>query len=203
MKKEMVKELIDESKEMVKVLDDESKEESLAEKVIDLCLWYQIEDSHNMIKIFESEIKILEMQKEMILSNCTFKFQRKKVEKKLEGIDKRIYRLYENVGEEITLIERMKDAIAGRNDDENKIDDKTNDLISYYDLLSYLKHGIIFKKVSLNEFNKEIFYIYDNEGNYVIEDKTNVGDQFTSYLGEFDSDNSKFKKLKFKSKCNF
>ena len=78
------------------------KEESLAEKVIDLCLWYQIEDSHNMIKIFESEIKILEMQKEMILSNCTFKFQRKKVEKELEEIDKKIYRLYENVGEEIT-----------------------------------------------------------------------------------------------------
>lgn len=94
-KKEIVKELIDESKEMIKVLDDESKEESLAEKVIDLCLWYQIEDSHNMIKIFESEIKILEMQKEMILSNCTFKFQRKKVEKELEGIGKRIYRLYE------------------------------------------------------------------------------------------------------------
>lgn len=114
MKKEIVKELIDESNEMIKVLDDESKEESLAEKVIDLCLWYQIEDSHNMIKIFESEIKILEMKKEMILSNCTFKFQRKKVEKELEGIDKRIYRLYENVGEEITLIEKMKDAIAGK-----------------------------------------------------------------------------------------
>lgn len=194
MKKEIVKELIDESKEMIKVLDDESKEESLAEKVIDLCLWYQIEDSHNMIKIFESEIKILEMQKEMILSNCTFKFQRKKVEKELEEIDKKIYRLYENVGEEITLIERMKDAIAGRKDDENKIDDKTNDLISYYDLLSYLKHGIIFKKVSLNEFNKEIFYVYDNEGKYVIEDKTKVGNQFTAYLGEFDSDNNKFKK---------
>ena len=181
-------------KEKKELSNNYSKEESLAEKVIDLCLWYQIEDSYNMIKIFESEIKVLEMQKEMILNNCTFKFQRKKFEKELEEIDKRIYRLYENVGEEITLIERMKDAIAGRNDDENKIDDKTNDLISYYDLLSYLKHGIIFKKVSLNEFNKEIFYIYDNEGNYVIEDKTNVGNQFTTYLGEFDSDNNKFKK---------
>lgn len=194
MKNEMVKELNDESKKMKKVLNDESKEESLAEKVIDLCLWYQIEDSHNMIKIFESEIKILEMQKEVILSNCTFKFQRKKVEKELEGIDKRIYRLYENVGEEITLIEKMKDAIAGKKDDENKSDGKANDLMSYYDLLSYLKHGIIFKKVSLNEFNKEIFYVYDNEGNYVIEDKTKVGNQFTTYLGEFDSDNNKFKK---------
>lgn len=194
MKKEMVKELNDESKEMIKVLDDESKEESLAEKVIDLCLWYQIEDSYNMIKIFESEIKVLEMQKEMILNNCTFKFQRKKFEKGLEEIDKRIYRLYENVGEEVTLIERMRGAIAGKKDDENKSDGKANDLMSYYDLLSYLKHGIIFKKVSLNEFNKEIFYVYDNEGNYVIEDKTKVGNQFTTYLGEFDSDNNKFKK---------
>lgn len=181
-------------KEKKELSNNYSKEESLAEKVIDLCLWYQIEDSHNMIKIFESEIKILEMQKEMILSNCTFKFQRKKVEKELEGIDKRIYRLYENVGEEITLIEKMKDAIAGKKDDENKSDGKANDLMSYYDLLSYLKHGIIFKKVSLNEFNKEIFYVYDNEGNYVIEDKTKVGNQFTTYLGEFDSDNNKFKK---------
>lgn len=181
-------------KEKKELSNNYSKEESLAEKVIDLCLWYQIEDSYNMIKIFESEIKVLEMQKEMILSNCTFKFQRKKVEKELEGIDKRIYRLYENVGEEITLIEKMKDAIAGKKDDENKSDGKANDLMSYYDLLSYLKHGIIFKKVSLNEFNKEIFYVYDNEGNYVIEDKTKVGNQFTTYLGEFDSDNNKFKK---------
>ena len=180
-------------KEKKELSNNYSKEESLAEKVIDLCLWYQIEDSHNMIKIFESEIKILEMQKEMILSNCTFKFQRKKVEKELEEIDKRIYRLYENVGEEVTLIERMRGAIAGKEKGENEIDYKANDLISYYDLLSYLKHGIIFKKVSLNEFNKEVFYIYDKEGNYVIEDKTKVGDQFTAYLGEFNSDNNKFK----------
>ena len=181
-------------KEKKELSNNYSKEESLAEKVIDLCLWYQIEDSHNMIKIFESEIKILEMQKEMILSNCTFKFQRKKVEKELEEIDKRIYRLYENVGEEVTLIERMRGAIAGKEKGENEIDYKANDLISYYDLLSYLKHGIIFKKVSLNEFNEEVFYIYDKEGNYVIEDKTKVGDQFTAYLGEFNSDNNKFKK---------
>lgn len=180
-------------KEKKELSNNYSKEESLAEKVIDLCLWYQIEDSYNMIKIFESEIKVLEMQKEMILNNCTFKFQIKKFEKELEEIDKRIYRLYENVGEEVTLIERMRGAIAGKEKGENEIDYKANDLISYYDLLSYLKHGIIFKKVSLNEFNEEVFYIYDKEGNYVIEDKTKVGDQFTAYLGEFNSDNNKFK----------
>ena len=194
MKNEMVKELNDESKKMKKVLNDESKEESLAEKVIDLCLWYQIEDSHNMIKLFESEIKFHEIQKDAILSKCTFGFQRKKISKEVEEIDKRILELNKYISEELVLIERMKDAIAGRKDDENKIDDKTNDLISYYDLLSYLKHGITFKKVSLNEFDKNVIYIYDNEGNYIINDKKYVGDQFTTYLSEFSSDVSKFKK---------
>lgn len=96
MKKEMVKELNDESKEMIKALDSESKEKSLAEKLLIYVCGIKLKILiNNMIKIFESEIKILEMQKEMILSNCTFKFQRKKVEKELEGIGKRIYRLYE------------------------------------------------------------------------------------------------------------
>lgn len=84
----MVKELNDESKKMKKVLNDESKEESLAEKVIDLCLWYQIEDSHNMIKLFESEIKFHEIQKDAILSKCTFGFQRKKFQRKLKKLIK-------------------------------------------------------------------------------------------------------------------
>ena len=83
----MVKELNDESKKMKKVLNDESKEESLAEKVIDLCLWYQIEDSHNMIKLFESEIKFHEIQKDAILSKCTFGFQRKKISKEIKSLE--------------------------------------------------------------------------------------------------------------------
>ena len=36
-------------KEKKELSNNYSKEESLAEKVIDLCLWYQIEDSYNMI----------------------------------------------------------------------------------------------------------------------------------------------------------
>ena len=53
---------------------------------------------------------------------------------------------------------------------------------------------LTFKKVSLNEFDKNVIYIYDNEGNYIINDKKYVGDQFTTYLSEFSSDVSKFKK---------
>ena len=195
MKNEMVKELNDESKKMKKVLNDESKEESLAEKVIDLCLWYQIEDSHNMIKLFESEIKFHEIQKDAILSNCTFGFQRKKISKEVEEIDKRILELNKYISEELVMIEKMEGSIERNNDsNDGKENENIDDFISYYDLLSYLKYGITFKKVSLNEFDKNVIYMYDNEGNYIINDKKYVGDQFTTYLSEFSSDVSKFKK---------
>ena len=195
MKNEMVKELNDESKKMKKVLYDESKEESLAEKVIDLCLWYQIEDSHNMIKLFESEIKFHEIQKDAILSTCTFGFQRKKISKEVEEIDKRILELNKYISEELVMIEKMEGSIERNNDsNDGKENENIDDFISYYDLLSYLKYGITFKKVSLNEFDKNVIYIYDNEGNYIINDKKYVGDQFTTYLSEFSSDVSKFKK---------
>ena len=47
-------------KEIVKVLNDELKEKKFAEKVIDLCLWYQIEESKNMIEILGNEVKFYE-----------------------------------------------------------------------------------------------------------------------------------------------
>lgn len=111
----------------------------------------------------------------------------------MSKIDKKIFRLYEKIGEEIRLIEQVKNYIDGKNIDEKDLD-KENDFFSYYDLLSFLKRRIIFKKVSLNEFWKEIFYIYNYEGNYIIEDKAQANYQFTLFLGEFDSDDNKFKK---------
>ena len=73
-----------------------SNDEKLAERVIDLCLWYQIEDSNNMIRIFESEIKMYETEKQLLLNNCILGFKSKKVNKKIEEIDKNIFRLCEN-----------------------------------------------------------------------------------------------------------
>ena len=109
-------------------------------------------------------------------------------------IDEKIFELYEKIGEEVRMIEQVKNSIDRGNIFNKGSIEKANELLSYYDLLSFLKRGIVFKKVSLNEFDKEIFYIYDNEGNYIIEDKTKIGSQFTAYLGEFASDNNKFKK---------
>ena len=39
------------------ISDDNFKEKNLTEKIIDQFLWYQIEESNNMIKFFGKEIK--------------------------------------------------------------------------------------------------------------------------------------------------
>lgn len=147
-----------------------------------------------MIKKFGNEIKLYENKKKLILNNCIFSFQREKAYKEMTKIDEKIFELYEKIGEEVRMIEQVKNSIDRENIFNKGSIEKANELLSYYDLLSFLKRGIVFKKVSLNEFDKEIFYIYDNEGNYIIEDKTKIGSQFTAYLGEFASDNNKFKK---------
>lgn len=173
---------------------DTLKEETLVKKIIDSFLWYQVEESDNMIKKFGNEIKLYENKKKLILNNCIFSFQREKAYKEMTKIDEKIFELYEKIGEEVRMIEQVKNSIDRGNIFNKGSIEKANELLSYYDLLSFLKRGIVFKKVSLNEFDKEIFYIYDNEGNYIIEDKTKIGSQFTTYLGEFASDNNKFKK---------
>lgn len=173
---------------------DTLKEETLVKKIIDSFLWYQVEESDNMIKKFGNEIKFYENKKKLILNNCIFSFQREKAYKEMTKIDEKIFELYEKIGEEVRMIEQVKNSIDKGNIFNKGSIEKANELLSYYDLLSFLKRGIVFKKVSLNEFDKEIFYIYDNEGNYIIEDKTKIGSQFTAYLGEFASDNNKFKK---------
>lgn len=173
---------------------DNLKEKSLTEKIIDLFSWYQVEESYNMIKMLGNEIKFYENEKKLILNNCIFSFQREKTYKEMAKMDKKIFELYEKIGEEVRLVEQVKNSIDKENNFDNEAVEKNNDFFSYYDLLSFLKRGIMFKKISLNEFEKEIFYIYDNEGNYIIEDKTKIGSQFPVYLSEFASDNNKFKK---------
>lgn len=68
---------------------------------------------------------------------------------------------------------------------------KLNDLISYYDLLTFLKEDVHFNRVFVHKFGKEIFYIYDSNS-YILEDKSFDGMQFTVFLSECENDNTKF-----------
>ncbi len=168
-----------------------SNDEKLAERVIDLCLWYQIEDSNNMIRIFESEIKMYETEKQLLLNNCILGFKSKKVNKKIEEIDKNIFRLCENISKEITMIEKMESSLTGIDINcKNKESDYFDGLISYYNLLSYLKYNITFREIALCKFDKEVSYIYDGN-NYILKNKKNANDQFELFLSDCDSDSSK------------
>lgn len=174
------------------ILDDLSENEDfkLSQRIIDLCLWYQIEGSHNMIRLFGSEIKMYEAQKQALLNNCIFRFQKKKVEKELEKIDNKIHKLYENISDEVSMISKMEESIS--RDETNEYKD-SNKLVSYYELLSLLKMGVIYKKVILHKFDDTMTYIFDGD-NYIIEDEKDVDDRFEMFLSDCDSDSSKFDK---------
>ncbi len=180
------------SKKKQTILDDLSESDyfKLSQKIIDLCLWYQIEDSRNMIRLFGSEIKMYEAQKQALLNNCIFKFQKKKIEKKLEEIDNKIHKLYENISVEISMISKMEESISRDETSECNI---SNKLVSYYELLSLLKMGVKYEKVILHKFNDTMTYIFDGD-NYIIEDENDVDDRFEMFLSDCDSDSSKFDK---------
>ncbi len=174
------------------ILDElsESDDFKLSQRIIDLCLWYQVEDSHNMIRLFGSEIKMYEAQKQALLKNCIFKFQKKKIGKKLEEIDNKIHKLYENISVEISMISKMEESISRDETSECNI---SNKLVSYYELLSLLKVGVIYKKVILHKFDDTMTYIFDGD-NYIIEEENDVNDRFELFLGDCDADSSKFDK---------
>ena len=173
-------------------MDDifESDDYTLSERIIDLCLWYRIEDSHNIIRLFDNKIKMYEAQKQALLNNCIFKFQKKKIEKDLEEIDYKIHKLYENISEEVSMISKMEESIIRDETSEYK---NSNNLVSYYELLSLLKMSVIYKKVILHKFDDTMTYIFDGD-NYIIEDENDINDRFEMLLSECDADISKFDK---------
>lgn len=91
--------------------------------------------------------------------------------------------------EEISLVSKIEKTFSR----EIKLGNTSNELVSYYDLLSLLKIGIIYKKVVLHKFNEKITFIYYG-CNYVIENEENISDRFEEYLCDCDADSSKFEK---------
>lgn len=47
------------------------------------------------------------------------------------------------------------------------------------------------KKVLYKKFDKEVVYFYDDEENYIIENKNDKDNVFDTYLSECESDNTK------------
>jgi hypothetical protein len=172
--------------------NSENEDIKLSNRIIDLFIWYQIEDSNAWLRVLESQVKFLEERRKQLFDNldmCLFKFQKKKINEELEQIEKELFKQYEKIGEEVDIMNKLKSAISNNNDIK-EVDDDT--LLSYYDLLTYLKFGITFKKVSYKKFNREVIYFYDDEGNYIIENQNDKDNVFDTYLSECESDNTKF-----------
>ena len=172
--------------------NSENEDIKLSNRIIDLFIWYQIEDSNAWLRVLESQVKFLEERRKQLFDNldmCLFKFQKKKINEELEQIEKELFKQYEKIGEEVDIMNKLKSAISNNNDIK-EVDDDT--LLSYYDLLTYLKFGITFKKVSYKKFNREVIYFYDDEGNYIIENQNDKDNVFDIYLSECESDNTKF-----------
>jgi hemerythrin-like domain-containing protein len=92
----------------------ETEDMKLSKRVIDLFIWYQIEDSNAWLRVLESQVKFLEERRKQLFKefdNCLFKFQKKKVNEELEKIEKELFKQYENIGEEVSIINKLKSAI--------------------------------------------------------------------------------------------
>lgn len=179
------KEIIDELSEI-----DDSK---LSQKIIDLCMWYQMENSYRWIGIIDHKIKFCDIKIQHLLDSKPFFFQKSKLEKfnkELDELEQEKIKLKEEINEEVSMISKMEESISRDETSEYK---DSNKLISYYELLSLLKMGVIYEKVILHKFDDTMTYIFDGD-NYIIEEENDADDRFEIFLSDCDADIAKFDK---------
>ena len=75
--------------------NSENEDIKLSNRIIDLFIWYQIEDSNAWLRVLESQVKFLEERRKQLFDNldmCLFKFQKKKINEELEQIEKELFK---------------------------------------------------------------------------------------------------------------
>lgn len=103
---------------MGKKKDIDSDDEKLSNKLIDLFLWYQIEDSHQQLRLIDMQIKACQMELHFLEDSKPFWFQKKKLEehnKKIEDLENKIFKYYQEMNEEVDLIQKMKKSMSIKN----------------------------------------------------------------------------------------
>ena len=99
---------------MGKKKDIDSDDEKLSNKLIDLFLWYQIEDSHQQLRLIDMQIKACQMELHFLEDSKPFWFQKKKLEehnKKIEEYEQIITNAYLQMNEEVDTILKMQNSI--------------------------------------------------------------------------------------------
>lgn len=89
-------------------------ENQVVNKILDLCMYHQIEESTNFIKIIECQIKFCYSQLELLEDNKPLWFQKKKLNnyfKEKEELELKLEEYYKQINEELKIIEKMKNSI--------------------------------------------------------------------------------------------
>ncbi|MDO5569739.1 MAG: hypothetical protein Q4G04_06560 [bacterium] len=160
--------------------------QELVEKIIDLCLWYHIEDSHRRLEMINLQIKNCNLQIEFLLDNKPFWFQKQKLEehnKKIEELENKIIDYYKQIEEEVDIIQKMQQSL-----------NKEGDIISYNKLIELLSNNVAPYEVELNLGNKYKNYILLEEGYYVLKNKKPKDEMFSYWLRDCLLDNENDKK---------
>lgn len=86
------------------------EEKIIINKLLELSLLYENENSKNWINLVNHQIKGYELQKQHLIDNKPYFFQKKKLEehnKKIEEIDNKILKCLKDIEDEITFMEKI------------------------------------------------------------------------------------------------
>ena len=133
--------------EMSKNIDNDLDYKQAFNKLLDLFMYNEIEESKMFINIISKEIDFKTQMRNQLLCNKPFKFQKKKTEqynKKLEKLEDEIIQCYKNIEVELKEISRLQNSISHKDNQKINNEIKKNSKISFYDLLSlsYYSHSV-------------------------------------------------------------
>ena len=171
-------------KENLKI-DNDVDDKKLFKKIIDLCLWYQIEDSHRWLDIINLQIKNCQMQLHFFEEEKPLWFQKRKLiehNKQIEELENMIYKYYKELGEEADMIFKLQKAL-----------NKEGTTITYGKLIELLKSNNAPIEVKLKLGKKSKHYILSTDGYYVLKNKKDEDEVFNYWLRDclLDTENDK------------
>ena len=85
----------------------EKQDDLIIKKLLDLSLLYENENSKNWIRLVSYQIKEYEIQKQHLIDNKPYFFQKKKIEehnKTIEELDNKILKCLKDIEEEVSLM---------------------------------------------------------------------------------------------------
>lgn len=92
-------------------------DKELVNKIIDLCLLHEIEESNLYLKMLDNQIKFYQSQINFLEDTKPFFFQKRKLEehnKKIEEYEQKIFDTYKKMNEEVDMIFEMQNSIDNK-----------------------------------------------------------------------------------------